>query len=118
MKVPTDFEVTHATKIEVTRMEVPTNHQLIGRNGKNLNRELSPLLGRKRVILTIRVSVSNGRFLLNWLKNYSGKKLQVFYPTLRQTQDSELFTCVRCFSRVVQTGPGQCTVYPCCVKVM
>jgi hypothetical protein len=67
MKVLTDLEVTHTTEIEVTRMEVPTNHQLIGRNGKNLNRKLSPLLGWKRVILTIRVSVSNRRFLLNWL---------------------------------------------------
>jgi hypothetical protein len=88
MKVPTDLEVTHATKIEVTRMEVPTNHQLIGRNGKNLNRKLSPLLGRKRVILTIRVSVCNVRVRLTYLRIYQylkgTKDLVLTYGGIRE----------------------------------
>jgi hypothetical protein len=42
-------------------------HQLIGCNGQILDNELSPLLGRKWYILTIRASVYNGCLQLYWL---------------------------------------------------
>ena len=70
MKVPTDLKSPEESsdRLEIARKKVPTEIQ-VARNKIQVptNRELSPLLSLKRDILTVRVSISDGKFPLYWL---------------------------------------------------